>query len=114
MWKRRTPPLNQLATVVFSRCADVALGKFGCRLCAPNRPPALHHLPSSPCSGAVSMITGFDSDRMSASQTSFGASAQLSLVDSSETSATFRPKIGCHVWVQAVNGGEKTAWPTTP
>src|ERR1700686_3102227 len=102
----RTPPLKKLPTNVFLSWAEVGPGKFGCRLCAPKRPPRLHSAETSCGTGAVPTMIGFVSSRMSTIQISFGASAHFSLTASSETVASPRLKSGWNGWVQAGAGGE--------
>src|SRR5262249_5706552 len=102
----RTPPLKKLPTKGVLSCRAVELGKFSCRLCAPKRPPREHSSATFSGTGAVPTITGLVSERMSTSQTSFGASSHLFIVASSETTARPRPARGCTVWVQEVKGGE--------
>src|SRR5204863_9992999 len=102
----RTPPLKKLPTNVFFRWADVAPGKFGCWLWAPNRPPREQRSAALSGGGAVPTSTGLVSVRISTTQISLGASPQVFLTASSDTIARLRSNSGCTVWVQAGNGGE--------
>src|ERR1017187_3744479 len=84
---------------------DVGIGRFSCRLCAPNRPPRLANA-SFGGIGSVLMHSGCVSTLISSTHTSLGQSAALSFVDSSLTSIRSRLNSGSAVWLNPEFGGQ--------